>query len=303
MYTQTLSALGVVALLGGCLPTYEPTPAQTTLPPAQNPGPEQTNTHLSSQPAPVRPGDPADGVSLWQDQGDPAMLAARAQQEGTIDVASRRHACQKVKFDTLGHLLQSRGVNMKDAGNTTSILPVDNNTNCNQFLPVGDVERNSYVANVSQEARYVYCSGRLSLGLPQYGARLAELTTPTTASSTKLFDLFASAAKELVQNLPTSPACLVDGKAAPLFNNDNTCNEAGLTCLQGYPATADQISLCNRVIQQAQATPDQTVTIKGIDVNGNLVSQRNMNVSGFGALETGKRLAVATLLSAAHSCE
>ena len=36
-----------------------------------------------------------------------------------------------------------------------------------------------------------------------------------------------------------------------LFNADNTCNAAGMSCLQGFQATDDQMSLCNRVVAQA----------------------------------------------------
>ena len=57
------------------------------------------------------------------------------------------------------------------------------------------------------------------------------------------------------------------------FNASNQCNLDGITCLMGVPATASHLELCNLSVTRAT------------DV------------------EKGKRIAVATLLAAAHTCE
>ena len=48
---------------------------------------------------------------------------------------------------------------------------------------------------------------------------------------------------------------MVNGQPAVLFNPaDNSCNASGITCLQGYPATAAQLALCTQIVQQAVTT-------------------------------------------------
>jgi len=73
--------------------------------------------------------------------------------------------------------------------------------------------------------------------------------------------------------LPNAEQCQVDGAGPQVFDENNKCVEDAVTCLIGRPATADHVAICNSLVQQAS------------DV------------------ETGKKIAVATLLSAAHSCE
>ena len=58
-----------------------------------------------------------------------------------------------------------------------------------------------------------------------------------------------------------------------LFNASNQCEADGITCLIGVPATASHVELCNLTVAKAS------------DV------------------ETGKKMAVAALLAAAHTCE
>jgi len=271
MYKEMLRILGVAALVGssGCLPTYEPGKSAPPKDPSEEQGPEKA-PETSTEPVAVRPQNPAEDSVSWLNAGDAAVLAERAKDEGPIDVASRHHACMKVKYETVGRLLQSLGVSF-----TPAVLPVTAATNCRAIgMTVGNI------STQSQPARFVYCDSRLTLGFPQYEARLAEATAATTASSTKLLDLFVSAAAEIIANAPTSAQCRdASNQPSPIFNADNTCNKKGLTCIQGYPATDDQVALCNRVVTQAVAS------------------------GGTSAIDNGKRIAVATVLSAAHSCE
>jgi len=173
---------------------------------------------------------------------------------------------------------------------------------------------------IAQPARFVYCDGRLTLGQPLYSGRMAENTGLTTASITKQFDLFLAAAMEIVDGtnpLSKSSRCMdpTTGKAAVLFNADNTCNEAGVSCLQGYPATPDQLALCSRLVGQASAIPAANVSIQNRlncrDNSGNqtrifsvaIGAPTMVAVPAVDAITTGKRLAVAAILSAAHSCD
>ena len=73
--------------------------------------------------------------------------------------------------------------------------------------------------------------------------------------------------------MPTLPACQIGGTGPTMFNADNQCNPDGITCLLGVPATASHIELCNLAVTQA-SDPDK-----------------------------GKRIAVASLLAAANTCE
>jgi hypothetical protein len=58
-----------------------------------------------------------------------------------------------------------------------------------------------------------------------------------------------------------------------MFDENDQCNEAAVTCLIGRPATPEHLAICNRIIEEADTVDD------------------------------GKQLAVATLLAAAHTCE
>ncbi len=172
---------------------------------------------------------------------DPFTILERIQQEGPPEVSTKMHSCQKLKYATLGNVLSSLGVNL---GNTT---------------------KNS--------AGVLYTGGAQAMGAPNYTARVPEAIAPTTAGATKLFDIFVQAAPEIIKAMPTAQACMVAGAATNMFNADGTCNAAGISCLQGTPATQAQIDLCNSVASQASS---QTV---------------------------GQTIAVATILSAAHTCE
>lgn len=274
MRKNVLRFIGVFALVGsGCLPTYEAAAPNVPQGPTEGPSGPQTAATTSSEPAAVRPLSPEEQSVAWLSADDVAALAARANEEGPIELASRRHACMKMKYATLGSLLNSLGVNM-------GTLPVTAATNCNTLIPAGRVATRDLMP-----ASYVYCSSRLTLGYPQYEARLAEITSATTASSTKLLDLLITAAPEIIANAPTRPQCMVNGQPSQIFNADNTCNAAGISCIQGYQATDDQVALCNRVVTQAVATPAMGTA------------------PAVSAVDNGKRIAVAAILSAAHSCE
>lgn len=267
MFKAMLRVLGVATLVGSaaCLPTFDQPNAKNTVDSVSGP---DSVTPATGDPAAVRPLTPAEQTTIWQMGGDPALLADRANNEGPITVSSQRHSCMKMKYDTMGRLLMGRGVAM-------GTLPVMANTTCP--APVAPL------ATRSQNAAYLYCDSRLTLGLPQYGARLSEATAITSGTGTKMMDLYATAASGIVNNAAfttlTGPNCMVGGVGTVLFNGDNTCNADGISCLQGYQASADQVALCSRIVTQA-------------DVTG-----------GSDIVTSGKRLAVAVILASTQMCE
>lgn len=341
-----LVGIGLVA--GGCLPTYESAPPAKPATP-QDTGPEANGAQVSGAPVPVRPASPTEQAVAWTESGDPALIAARAAQEGPLEISSAQHACMKVKLEEMGRVLASLGVNLTWRDGTSAVPPtVDpaarstdiNSHRCDNLVedvvfttpPAGSCVGNEVpepenpritdgfdrATKISQPARYVYCDGQLTLGLPLYSGRTAENTALTTAGITKQFDLFLAAAREIVaNNLANAPRCMdpTTNKPAVLFNADNTCNEAGITCLQGYPATPDQVALCSRIVTQATAVPATTVQVRNLlRCRNNASNQtqittrtiggpKTVNVPGIDALTAGKRLAVAAVLSAAHACE
>lgn len=115
--------------------------------------------------------------------------------------------------------------------------------------------------------------GAGALGAANYDARVGESLVWTAAGAAKMFDILVQAAPEIIANLPNSPQCQIDGVGPQVFDENNKCVEDAVTCLIGRPATADHLAICNSLVQQASS------------------------------IETGKNIAVATLLSAAHSCE
>lgn len=172
---------------------------------------------------------------------DPFELLDRMRQEGPPSYRSRVHGCLKMRYETMGAILASRGVNL---ANTVA-------------LSAGRQWRESDQA----------------LGAPNYGARQREARELSTATASKLFDIFVQAAPEIIAALPNRAECQVAGVGATLFNESNQCVADGITCLLGVPATASHLELCNLTVQRAS------------DV------------------DKGKRIAVASLLAAAHTCE
>lgn len=177
---------------------------------------------------------PDTNVDVWE-------LLERARNEGPPRYAARVHKCPKMQYGTMGRLLASRGV---DTGSTAAL-----------------------------SAGKLYRDGDQALGAPNYGARQREGRELSTATASKMFDIYVQAAPEIIANLPNREECKVAGVGTKMFNDANQCTADGITCLIGVPATASHIELCNLTVSRAS------------DV------------------EKGKRLAVASLLAAAHTCE
>lgn len=161
----------------------------------------------------------------------------RMQLEGPPVYTARVHTCRKIRFATIGNILASRGVDLAATGEI--------------------------------DAGRMYRTADQALGAPNYGARVSETTELTTASASRLFDIFVQAAPEIIDALPAREECM----GAALFDGAGNCTDDGISCLLGVPATPAHLALCNDTIAAA-ATPEE-----------------------------GQRIAVASLLAAAYTCE
>lgn len=188
---------------------------------------------------------------------DPCVYAtdeAKPEKQGdapsALEVDSRLHSCQKVSYSSLQTFLVSRGVDISKVGTPDT-------------------------------AGELYKGAKDTFGVPPLDSRMNERSFHTTAEATKLFDIFLQAAPEIVSNMANSalaPACVLNGVSKPMFEADNTCVMESVSCLLGRPATKDDMTLCNSVVQKAD--PNNTA-----DLNNK------------------KYIAVATLLAAGHTCE
>ncbi len=122
-------------------------------------------------------------------------------------------------------------------------------------------------------AGQLWKGGAGALGAANYDARVGETITWSSAGAAKLFDIFVQAAPEIIDNLPNVDQCKIDGTGPAMFDDQNKCNPDAVSCLIGRPATPEHVDICNSMVKAASD------------------------------IDTGKKIAVATLLSAAHSCE
>jgi hypothetical protein len=122
-------------------------------------------------------------------------------------------------------------------------------------------------------AGQLYKGGAGALGVANYDARVGETITWSAAGAAKLFDIFVQAAPEIIANLPSLAQCQIDGTGPSMFDDQNNCNPDALACIMGRPASQAQVDVCSHLVQ---THPDP---------------------------EQGKKIAVATILSATHSCE
>ncbi len=128
-------------------------------------------------------------------------------------------------------------------------------------------------ATANLSAGQIYRQSAAALGAPNYAARIRETIDLGVATAAKMFDIYVQAAPESIASLPTRPECMKNGVPAQLFDASNRCVASGFSCLMGVPATAQHLAICNETVKRAA------------DV------------------ESGKRMAVALLAAAAHTCE
>src|SRR5205085_8229666 len=104
MTTKTITFLAAALLGLGCMSSDgggAPDPGPTPLPTSPTPttGSEETTFDHDNTTA-----------------VDPFELLARLEEEGPNEVRSRFHSCPKIKYRTIGRILETRGVNMGDTG-------------------------------------------------------------------------------------------------------------------------------------------------------------------------------------------
>jgi hypothetical protein len=252
------------------------------------------------------------------------------------EIMSRLHSCHKLTYSQLGNFLKNRGVavplgaasDLKSTmvtvfGSTQTLGQIFGGSNsacemadtaangsgqgndplcpngevcfCNQDDKQNEVNRTCLdVGNNSPDAKdgycvskqstpgYLYFTGKNALGVPKLDSRLGEKDEHSTASAMKLMDIFIQAAPQIIANISDAskaPACSLNGKNKQMFDPlDGSCVEENVSCLIGLPATEDYMLLCNLIVQKANPS-DQ------VDVNKKRV------------------IAVAALLSSAHSCQ
>ncbi|APR76515.1 Hypothetical protein A7982_01862 [Minicystis rosea] len=200
--------------------------------------------------------DPDNTFDHFNDPGasgskDPFEILKERALEGPPEVRTRLHSCTKIAYASLGEFLKSRGVNL----NATS------------------------TGNGPKTAGELYKGGADALGVAKFDAREGETFFHTTASATKLFDIFVQAAPEVIANIQNMDACKYNGVSKPMFDTQTgKCVYESLSCVMGRPATQDDLTICNLLVEQA--TPND---------QADLAKKRN--------------IAVAVFLSASHTCE
>lgn len=116
----------------------------------------------------------------------------------------------------------------------------------------------------------LYFTGDNAMGTANYANRIRENISISTSGASREFDIFAAAADPIIAAFASNSITRCPG--AVLFVGDS-CQVSGITCLIGQPATTRHLDYCNLTVAAAS---DTTV---------------------------GKRLAVATMLAAAYTCE
>lgn len=210
------------------------------------------------------------------------------------EVAAKLHGCRKLRFQSLGSMLADRGVDLNSFGGSQSGCQTDaNGPFCNAgeqcfcstppCMQVGNESGNQGVCVATPATPgLLYQSAADAFSFPKVDSRRGEKDGHTTASAMRLFDIFIQAAPQIIANIEDpqlAPACVLKGQTHPMFDPiDGSCVEESVSCLIGHPATEEHMLLCDLVVDKADPADPEDVQKK-------------------------QHIAVASLLSAAHSCE
>ncbi len=168
----------------------------------------------------------------------------------------------------------------KKGGDPTNTTPTTCIDSINNGSPVDAPD--GYCVAKPATSMFLFLSGKEMWGVPKLDSRTGESDEHTTASAMRLMDIFVQAAPQIIANISDpgkAPACTVNGANKPMFDaGDGSCVADSVSCLIGQPASDDHMLLCNLILQKA-------------------------NPADPADLDKKRRLAVAALLSAAHSCE
>lgn len=118
-----------------------------------------------------------------------------------------------------------------------------------------------------QSAQQIYQSSSAALGAANYPGRVPEAPFASTSATAKMFDIFTMAAYSIVQDGWAAPAC----PDVKVIGADGKFTKDGISCLIGKPATDDWVAIANDAI-----TKNPT---------------------------DGAKIAIAAMLSAAHTCQ
>ncbi len=180
--------------------------------------------------------------SLGGAHKDPFEVLSQRQEEGPPEIRTRLHSCQKLQLATIASMLTVFGVDLNATGSPKT-------------------------------AGQIFNEGRDALGGPNYTSRKSEALTWTNSGATKLQDIFVQAAPEIIAAMPNLAQCQIDGVGVQMFDENDECNEAAVSCLIGRLATEEHLAICNQAVQSAST------------------------------LEKGKAMAVAAMLAGAHTCQ
>jgi hypothetical protein len=261
-FKKLLSTVAMAGFLGaGCLggaPASSVNTDPVTTPTGSTPDPNAPATPIANDPTdPSNANNTSSGGTngtfdhMDDNTTDPFQVLARIQQEGPPEVATRMHSCAKMKFSTMGNVLNSMA-----PGSITYGKPA-----LTDFSPNG-----------------LYVNGGGALGKPDYTNRIAETTQLSTAGAVRTYDIMVALAPKIISTMPTNTRCAKGGTAAAMFGTDGMCTLQGISCITGSPATQAQKDLCD------SAVSSNTTDMVGTNTVGQII-------------------AVASLASAAHSCE
>jgi hypothetical protein len=198
-------------------------------------------------------------------QKDPFQILKERADEGPPEVRSRLHGCTKPRYSALGEILSTRGVTLTCTATAQCLT--------------GQTCTGGLCTSTPDTASELYANGKDALGIARLDAREPESNFHTTSGATKLFDIFIQAAPEVIARIETAPACQLNGVGKPMFDAvSGKCVKDSLSCIMGRPATSEDVLLCDLIL--SSAAPGDTA---------DLTKKRN--------------IAVATFLSAAHTCE
>jgi hypothetical protein len=119
----------------------------------------------------------------------------------------------------------------------------------------------------SGQALYNAAAAPAALGVANYNGRVPEAPFASTSAMAKTFDILTMASYDAVTANYNAPAC----PGVKVLGTDNRFTKDGISCLMGKPATDEHVAIANDAI--AKNPTD------------------------------GAKIAIAALLSAAHTCQ
>ena len=120
---------------------------------------------------------------------------------------------------------------------------------------------------LSGQAIYMQGATAPALGAPNYNGRVPEAPFASTSAMAKMFDIFTMASYDAITPAYAAPAC----PGVKVLGTDGKFTKDGLSCLMGKPAKDEHLAIANDAIVKNPTD--------------------------------GAKIAIAALLSAAHTCQ